>query len=593
MVSAIRPLDSRFKMINERFDLQFRVELEAILVFHEQTMVGQLRQLEGKSFDFDQERLYQYSKDYLRKHIRPQVREYMSQPAYREYGRPHYTGWGITVVAGHHDNPRGEHVRYSRIGRIRTYAVEHLELARKLLRSPAPNHNNPGDFGNLFPDALEIDLYDGNTSPTHYKKWHLINDFSLVGLYKENLRAYLERHKVCEDYPRTRDITMNQPTFILPTKTPLTRTVWKNDDLPISSYPSTSGSYKTPSRGPEFSPITPDEMSGQNPSTGNHSFPSLLVPFETPPREYNGSEEPKSSPSIIWVTDIEERGEGLEGSSNNPIVISGETTEIEDPDATESAADDGVTETKVGDTGSASSKRSKVSGSKRKAGNNFRYKTPKRLKSSDLVTGVDDYNVANIMGELGLAQLNPALAGIAIEAESVSSNQATAGSTVTQSRVLSTTQGAGVEQPLSKKDKGKRKANDQGEVEYVKKIKLFEPIGPRRIDEGECKLPFFRYRRPSKDLPSSQGTRMASSWSRMSSDRSKKASTRSMNFVDASKAVAVTCSERQPTSSAGSMCMFNLREAILILKHCSTWPPYLSYSKNLLTSSFQYGAVSA
>ena len=466
-------------MINERFDLQFRVELEAILVFHEQTVIGQLRQLEGESFDFDQEHLYQYRKDYLRKHLRPRVREYMSQPAYRDYGRPQYTGWGIRVVKGQHNNPRGEHVRYSRSGRTRTYGVEHLELARKLLRSPAPNHNSPGDFGNVYPDALKVDLYDGNTSPTHYKNWHLINDFSLIGLYKEELRAYLERHKMCEDYPQIGEITVNQPTSIVPKTTSLKRTIWKNGNPPNGSYPSTSGFYKTPPKGPEFSPITPDGKSRQNASIGTHLFSTLGAPFETPPRENDESRQLGSSLSLTWAPGPEKSREGVEGSSNNPIVISGETTEIEDPDATEEEVDDGATGAKLGGAGSASSKENKVSGSKRKAGNSFRYETPKRVKCSGPVTGVDDYNAANIIGNLGLPQLNPA---------------------VTRSRELSITQSANVEKTLSMKDKGKRKANDQGRVENIKKIKLFEPIGPRKIDEGECKLPPFRYRRSGKDL---------------------------------------------------------------------------------------------
>ena len=532
-------------MINERFDLQFRVELEAILVFHEQTIVGQLRQLHGKPFEFDQKYLHQYSKEYLRKRLPSDVREYMSQPAYREYGRPKYTGWGIKVVEDQHNNPRGEHVRYSKSGKTRTYGVEHLELARRLLRSPAPNHNNPGNFGSLYPDALEIDLYDGNTRPIRYKNWHLTNDFSLVGLYDEQLRAYLERHKVCEDYPRTMEITMNQPTLrppketppIAPKETPVKRTVWKSGNLPTESYPSTPGSYKTPPRGPEFSPITPDELSGQSSSGGNRSSPFLRGPllrgpFETPARRSNKSRKRKSS-STISVTGIEQIRAGVEGPSNNPIVLPGKTTKPDDPDATVSVVDAGVTQTKAGGTGSASSRGSNGSGSKRKAGNNFRYETPKRVKTSDPATGVDDYNVANIIGRLGLAQLNPSVAGSAIGPESTSSNQAATGPTVTQSRLLRISQGAGVEKTVPAKDKGKRKANDQGEADTIKKIKLFEPVGPRRIDVEECKLPSFRYRRSGKDLPSSQGTRMALSLSRMSSDRSKKASVQSVNFVDA------------------------------------------------------------
>ena len=62
---------------------------------------------------------------------------------------------------------------------------------------------------------MQIDIHDGNTKPADYSNWHLTNDFSLVGLWKDQMRHYLETYRVCDDYAEVRNDAAVKPTKLL------------------------------------------------------------------------------------------------------------------------------------------------------------------------------------------------------------------------------------------------------------------------------------------------------------------------------------------------------------------------------------------
>ena len=204
-------------MLNSDYNLTFGVELELIFIFHEKLLVAQLRIEDGKrpytkrsGKLLDGRSLLKYQAT-IRKDLTEAARVGLRQgPPYYADDHPIYSSWALTTKRGESARRRRpfkenciEGMRLFRAEDdtlIRTYDLEPARLAKEVLLS-----NGAYDMWvpPRYPSqstGLHIGIRSGEACHkpvTGFRNWHITNDFSLSGLERDELAAYLERYKVC------------------------------------------------------------------------------------------------------------------------------------------------------------------------------------------------------------------------------------------------------------------------------------------------------------------------------------------------------------------------------------------------------------
>ncbi|MCJ1388044.1 hypothetical protein MMC18_000888 [Xylographa bjoerkii] len=204
-------------MLNSDYKLTFGVELELIFVFHEKLLIGQLRIEDGrrpytkKSGTWVDGATLLRHQATLRKDLSQWTRQELRQGAlHYRFHNPIYLGWGLTTK-------RGQAARQSRpftVNRVegmrihreeddtlvRTYDLEPVRLAREVLLSNGAydmwrSSGHPSQSTGL---RIGVRSGEGRHKPVlSFRYWHVTNDFSLSGLGRDELAAYLEKYKVC------------------------------------------------------------------------------------------------------------------------------------------------------------------------------------------------------------------------------------------------------------------------------------------------------------------------------------------------------------------------------------------------------------
>ncbi|MCJ1397409.1 hypothetical protein MMC11_000602 [Xylographa trunciseda] len=204
-------------MLNSDYKLTFGVELELIFVFHEKLLIAQLRIEDGRrpytkrSGAWVDGRTLLKHQATLRKDLSDQVREELRQGApHYQNKNPHYLGWGLTTKRGLAARSRrpftGNRIEGMRIHRaeddtlVRTYDLEPVRMAREVLLSDGAFDMWRSSGHPSYNTGLRIGVRSGEGSHKpvlSFRNWHITNDFSLSGLSRDELAAYLEKHKVC------------------------------------------------------------------------------------------------------------------------------------------------------------------------------------------------------------------------------------------------------------------------------------------------------------------------------------------------------------------------------------------------------------
>ncbi|MCJ1484228.1 hypothetical protein MMC06_004396 [Schaereria dolodes] len=200
-------------MASEELQLTYGVELEMILVFHEELLVNYVRALELDEFEEDtlprlltEQDLHDEALKRLVQDLPERWRREMSQATehYRR-SRPLYMGWAIKEERDPrtHTNPA---VVYG--PSFRTYDDEPLHLAREVLRLAPRTDNYEYWVETGVEDTFPIDIYqDAHGVPKRisYQNWHLANDRSLVGVDKTTIQAYLDQKKASSEHYRNNE----------------------------------------------------------------------------------------------------------------------------------------------------------------------------------------------------------------------------------------------------------------------------------------------------------------------------------------------------------------------------------------------------
>ncbi|MCJ1287956.1 hypothetical protein MMC26_007309 [Xylographa opegraphella] len=204
-------------MLNTNYQLNFGVELESIFVFHEKLLIGQLRidsgrrpftKTNGAALDTPTVLGHQAS---IRKDLSDDVRAELRQGSRHYHLRhPYYTSWGLSTprkqsasdVRPFIEN-RSEGMRMARERDhtiVRTYDLEPVRIAREVLLSDGAYDMWRASEHPSSSTGLQITVRSGESQykpVLEFRDWHVTSDYSLSGLERDELAAYLEEYKVC------------------------------------------------------------------------------------------------------------------------------------------------------------------------------------------------------------------------------------------------------------------------------------------------------------------------------------------------------------------------------------------------------------